>query len=324
MKRLLSVILIVALALSMTAFAADDYDYKATADPEAITVDGVITEEEWGEPIFTTTAYEVLGKQNMGWDFWAFTYPPRTDQYFELYVTNDTDNVYIGARLVNADKDTSCPSSDLMWQYPHFTVTFAKYDKDLICPRIEFQGDMYEQYTCFSIGFVNGDKAQLCTSQGMNTVELDADDFSVAYDDATSSYVYELCISMAYTNIDIWSADAICLGVDVTDAPADIAGGKYGNRYLISKAGERGMAWMGPNNFYFNTTNPLIIKLKDIMSLRGKTYIAEKQIIEEELPPTDRDYYSNYEMMTTTAIGAAVAALFAAAAAVTVVLKKKK
>ena len=84
------------------------------------------------------------------------------------------------------------------------------------------------------------------------------------------------------------------------------------------------MAWFGPNNFYFQTSNPLIIKLNDVMSLRNNLFTPEKLIVKSEIEPLDADYYENYDMMTTTAICAAVAALFAAAAAVVVVIKKAK
>lgn len=321
MKRLITVILIVVLALSMNVFA-QDAPYKAEANPENVVIDGVVGADEWGTPVFTTTPDACLALQSKGWDYWSFT-PATPGQSVEFYITNDTDYVYVAGKMINAKKDLSCPSQDVLWQYPHMVVTFGSYIEGMVCPQIEYQGAQYELYTCYSLGYVAGEPFSVCTSQGINISDanlLTADDIGVTYDDATSTYHYEMRIPLNVTTLDIWSNDTICLGLDFTDAPN---GGQPGNRYLISKAGERGMAWFGPNNFYFQTSNPLIIQLKDVMSMRGELFVAEKLVERTEIEPLDKDYYENYELMSVTAACAATAALFALAAAVVVVLKKK-
>ena len=324
MKKILSVALIIVLALCLSVgVLADDAQYKATANPEKIVVDGVVEAEEWGEPTFTTTPDQTLALQAKGWDFWSFI-PATPGQSVEFYITNDTDYVYCAGKLINAEKDFACPSADLLWRHPHMTVTFGSYIPGMVCPQIEFQGAQYELYTCYTIGMVAGKPFNVCTSQGITVNDasiLTEDDFNITYDDATKTYHYEMRIPLNLTTLDIWNNDTVCLGLDFTDA---FTGGDAGNRYLISKAGERGMAWFGPNNFYFQTSNPLIIKLNDVMSLRNNLFTPEKLIVKSEIEPLDADYYENYDMMTTTAICAAVAALFAAAAAVVVVIKKAK
>ncbi len=321
MKKLLSVLLIIALALSLSiSTIAADAEYKVSSKPDNIVIDGTVNADEWGEPVFSTTPDETLAKQPQGWDYWSFT-PAPAGQRAEFYITNDSDYIYVAGKLIGAEKNLDCPSQDVIWQYPHLVVTFGTYDEYIVCPQIEYQGAYYELYTCYTIGMIAGEPATVCTSQGMTTVDLDEGDYNMSYEDATRSYHYEMRIPMASTSLDIWKSDKICLGLDFTDAPN---GDQPGNRYLISKAGERGLAWFGPNNFYFQTTNPLIIQLNDLESMRGERFYPEKLVIREAIPPTEPDYYKNYELMTITAACAAAAALCAAAAAVVVLVKKSK
>ncbi len=320
MKKIISAILIIVLAFafSISAFAAADY--KVTSDPMKVVIDGVVNKDEWGEPIFKATPDEVLALQSKGWDFWSFV-PAPAGQYVEFYITNDTDYIYVAGKMVNAQKDMGCETPDTLWQHPHMVVTFGSYVEGIVCPKIEYQGDQYELYTCYSLGFVAQKPYTVCTSQGMTTTELSEGDYSVTYDEAEKTYHYEMRIPLNVTSLDIWNNDTICLGLDFTDAHT---GGDAGNRYLISKAGERGMAWFGPNNFHFQYSNPLIIKLNDVMSLRGDLFIPEKTIITSEIEPLSEDYYKNYELMSVSATCSAIAAVFAAAAAIVVLIKKKK
>ncbi len=323
MKRLIAVILAVMVALSLsTGVLAADHQYEVTATSDNIVIDGVVEDGEWGEAVFSTTPAGALALQPTGWDYWSFT-PAPAGQKVEFYITNDADYIYCAGKMIGADK-ADCPSADVLWQYPHMVVTFGTYEKGTVCPKIEFQGDFYELYTCYSVGFVAGEPFNVCTSQGIAVTDaslLTREDFNVSYDAATRTYHYEMRIPLGLTTLDIWNSDTICLGLDFTDAPKN---GQPGNRYLISQAGEKGMGWFGPNNFYFQTSNPLIIKLQDIASLRGTEFTPTKLVERQDVEPLAPDYYDNYELMSVTAICAAVAALFAAAAAIVAVIKKEK
>lgn len=111
----------------------------------------------------------------------------------------------------------------------------------------------------------------------------------------------------------------VVMGLDITDAQK----GEAGNRYLVSQAGERGMAWMGPNVFSHQKTNPLIIALNDADSLRGQRFypIDEQELA---LKKAEAEYAANSPGMTIAAVCAAVAAVCAAAAAAVTVIHAKK
>ena len=210
MKKLIIVALALVLTFScaLPALAASDLEFKVNATAENIVIDGVVSTEEWGQPVFTTTPEKTLANESKGWSYWAFTPAPK-DQYFELYVTNDADYIYIAGKLIGAKKDTSCPDVGQMWQYPHLTVTFSKYVENMICPKVEYEGAMYEVYTCYSTGFVKGNPAQRCTSQGMDTPLLEEDEFAVAYSEEEQAYIYEYKIPYEFTNLDIYKRNIL-------------------------------------------------------------------------------------------------------------------
>jgi len=320
MKKVVSIILALALmlllALSVSASEKAEYFVNTTADN--IVIDGVIDEGEWGDILFTTTPDACLAKAKDGWNFWSFV-PAPVGQHFDLYVTNDASYVYVAGQLVGAEKDMSCTDVANMWEHPHMTFTLAIYDKGLVCPVIEYQGDNYEQYACYAIGFVNGSPAHGCTSQGMDTHELKSDMYSCSYNEATKTYIYECKIPMTYTNLNLLDTDLCVMGIDVTDAALE---GQSGNRYIISQAGERGMAWMGANVFSHQKTHPLIIKLNGADVLMGNVYTP---LTDEEINAKheDRIYNDKAETMAITTVSVAVAAVFALAAAVVCFVTKK-
>ena len=319
MKKIRTIALAAALFLALApAVSAQDAEYAVNAAAETIVIDGTVEAGEWGDPVFTTTPGECQQKQADGWDYWSFT-PAPANQSFELYVANDADYVYVAGKLIGADRDMACTDIADMWRHPHLTFTLAPYDPDLVCPVILFQDDYYEQYACYAIGFVNGSPAQACTSQGMSTYDLAADQYGASYDDASRTYHYECKIPMTYTNLDIWNTNMVVMGLDITDAQK----GEAGNRYLVSQAGERGMAWMGPNVFSHQKTNPLIIALNDADSLRGQRFypIDEQELA---LKKAEAEYAANSPGMTIAAVCAAVAAVCAAAAAAVTVIHAKK
>ena len=320
MKKFVAIMLsaVLCAALALPVFAADA-DYTVNTAADNIVIDGKVDSGEWGEPVFTTTPDECFKKQTDGWNYWSFV-PAPENQSFELYVTNDADYVYVAGKLVNADRDMACTDIADLWQHPHFTFTLAPYEKDLVCPVITFQDEYYEQYVCYALGLVNGAPAQSCTSQGMTTYDLAADQFGASYDDAARTYHYECKIPLAYTNLDISNTNVVVMGLDITDAAKD---GASGNRYLVSQAGERGMAWMGPGVFSHQKTNPLKIALNDADSLRGKRFypIDEQELAMKRL---EAEYAAYRPGMTAAAVCAAVAAVCAASAAAVCVVKNKE
>ena len=320
MKKALALALAAMLILSLTVSVSAGYkpEYTVNADPENIVIDGVINDCEWGDPIFTTTPDECLARKKDGWDYWSFV-PAPADQKFELYVTNDGDNLYVAAKLINAEKDFTCEEPGMMWSHPHFCFTMCPLDKGIVCPVIEFEKELYEQYGCYTIGFVNGQPTQVCTTQGLPTVDLSRDMYDATYDEATRTYTYEVAVPVMYTNVNFMQSSNIAMGIVVGDA---FNGGDGANRYLISKAGERGMAWMGANNFMHQKTHPLMIELNGADSLRTNIYepISEKEI---EFKHQLREYSYNASQMPTATLAAAIAAVFAAAAAVVCLIKAK-
>lgn len=321
MKKIVLIALAAALSLCfiLPASALSLPEYEVTASADNIVIDGRVDDGEWGDPVFTVTPQECVDKIPDGWNYWRFI-PMPENQHFELYVTNDGDNVYVAGKLVGAQEDMTCVDSGNLWEHPHFTFTFAPYDKDYVCPVTKYEGQYYEVYACYSIGFVNGEPVSKCTTQGMDATALDEDMYGASYDAATQTYHYECKFPYRYSNLELANTNVAVMGLDITDAALE---GTSGNRYLVSAAGERAMAWMGPGVFSHNRTNPLKIILHDAESMRTEHF---EPLDEDALAirHAEERYAENSPKMTAVMIFAIVAAVCSLAAATVCVIKYVK
>ncbi len=113
-------------------------------------------------------------------------------QSAKLYITNDTDNLYLAFVLDKCALDTSCTDPGQLWKAAHFGFSVSQYSESTTVQRVEYNGQNYEQYTSFMIGLVNGTKTAVCSTQGMDAWDLPADHYAVAFDAQAGTYTYEV------------------------------------------------------------------------------------------------------------------------------------
>ena len=259
MKKILSLILAAAVILSLTAGMAAK-SLQSTPS-RTIGVDGSISADEWGEPVFSGDKETCWAKHaDYGWDFWQNT-AAVAGQRFSIYFTKDENYAYIGVELTGAaGPDNGCAAVGDLWAHAHMAFTLSAYDASTTVPRITYQGETYEQYGYWMVGLLNGTaKAMESKSQGMDTYSLQDSEYAVSYSAAAGKYAYEVAVPWSATNIDPETHSAVVLSVDLADAYTTTSG----NRYLISPAAQQAGNYLGPNNFRHAASDPLVISLVD-------------------------------------------------------------
>ncbi len=164
-----------------------------------IAIDGKI-EDAWGKAVVSTTP----GHCQETWgNFWQFTGADPADmgQNAKLYVTNDEKYLYVGATIDECDFDETCTDPAKLYAAAHFGFSVSGYDKENTYKHIPFEGDEYEQFTGFMMGFVNGKKASTSNTMGHERWDLPDEDYAVFYDPETRTYTYECRIPFSKTNI---------------------------------------------------------------------------------------------------------------------------
>lgn len=232
----------------------------ASPVPAEITLDGTVTDTEWGEPMIVTSPEHCQQTWGNYWEFDPAAAP--AGQSAKLYVTNDADYIYLAFVLDKCTLDTSCTDAGQLWKAAHFGFTLSKYDANTTMPRITYQGQAYEQYNSFIMGFVNGTKAARNDTQGIVAWDLPDDYYAVAFDAQTGTYTYEVKIPYGRTNIDLAVSRDIALSVS---AGQNYTGGAGTNRYNITTGYANSG---GPANFA-HQNNALKVTLNDALRDNG-------------------------------------------------------
>lgn len=222
----------------------------APAIKEAVKLDGVITDKEWGGSAVVSTT---PGHCQATWgNFWEFDPSSvNLEQNAKLYVTNDADYLYIGATLDEADLDTTCKNVSELYKAAHFNFSVSGYDETNTVKRIPFEGKDYEQYTGFMMGLVNGKPASYTFTQGHAAWELPAEDYAIKYDEATRTYTYEARIPFAKMNV---TTDKVAISASIG---APYTKGDGANRYNLTT----GSATCGGAGNWAHLNNALVFRL---------------------------------------------------------------
>ncbi len=229
MKKLLAFLLAIVMlvSLSVSVFAG--------SEEAEVTVDGVITVEEWGNPVFSGDHNTNWSKAPL-WDYWQFN-PAPADQTYDVYVKKGAEKIYVGVRLNNAsDLDTTCTSIGDLWTHAQLSFTLSKYVASTTVPKVEINGEQREQYSYWRMGLLNGtDKANYCAPQGVEPYTLQDADYEIVYDTAANSYTYEVAIPYSATNITP-DDTAVVLSLDMNDSLLAAGANRYHCSYAASQA----------------------------------------------------------------------------------------
>lgn len=257
--------LLLVMLLAWPVFAVE---HTFTHRADSIVIDGVIETGEWGDPMWSGTADDVLAKRNDGWAFKRHN-PVPDGQRASFYATNDGDYIYVAAVLKNADYDAGCKSTASLTTYPHLSFILAEYDPDTVVTQIIYQNARYDQYAHYCIGLVNGEKNQVCKSQGMALTALDESDYAVRYDAASRSYIYECRVPFTSTYVTLNSGSKLVMSFDLCDANT---GGYSGNRYVLSYGAYAAQAGGGAWYYAAQKSDPFIIEMLTTEKLAENLY----------------------------------------------------
>ena len=191
--------LLMALTVLSVSVAAASY---TVAQPRRVVIDGVATAAEWGDPIYshvTLTQAETVDSALVGqW----FDKTQDTQAAFDLYVTNDEDNVYIGCVVygVNQEVSTAAPEMGL-----HFAFTLSEYVQNTGVRHAMQKSEEYEVYTGYRLYQTVDGQAQAQTiSQAIKVRELhEGRDFAVVYDETARTMTYEVAVALDSTNLSL-------------------------------------------------------------------------------------------------------------------------
>ncbi len=252
MKKMITAIfvLICAACLALPSSAAA---YHASA-PSKITIDGVITEGEWGKPIYRRVTLAQAEESPDGiLRAWWFDGDYEANVSFDFYVTNDNDAIYIGVVVHNTFPDTASTGVNL-WLHHNVTFSLSEFYPDTTVRIIDYQGVPYEAYSGYRMGLL-ADGTMKCEPrvQGRAARELFAyDDYMIVYDSAKKTLTYEVALPLnsAYTTATNNATDPkiavsaiVSLVYDNNTASCSTDGS---NRFLIGLGAARSG---GANNF---------------------------------------------------------------------------
>ena len=142
MKRALSVLMAFALCLGLT-ISVSAGEHAVNGLP-SVTLDGVISEAEWGAPVISgmDKAKATDGSFDSLMTYWDFDPSYSGGETIDLYVNNDSVNLYFGLVIHNTVPDSASTGANL-WQHQNFTFTFSYSSPETTVPHIEFEGAEY-------------------------------------------------------------------------------------------------------------------------------------------------------------------------------------
>ena len=268
MKRCIVFVLLIAILSSLPVFAAESpMSVPVYADPTAptVTVDGKITQEEWGKPDAVFTHEDFANESTPGWHIWNYTGDSSifANQSIELYARRDDTHLYFAFRFVNAHHiDTDEYSAADAWQHAGMRFALGAYNEETnIETGKSGDGASYEKWLAYTLRpKYNAAEDTFITSIGakgnigQSIYKSPVADCYVDEDNLTYSYEVALAFSDMYGVITVDTKD-IVLSFEMTDAC--VAGKECGNRWFVSKA-ER-LAYEDKNKTAFYDNNPIHI-----------------------------------------------------------------
>ena len=216
----------------------------ANGTTPSITVDGTVTASEWGASIGSWTSETVDAA--WGGDATWLDGVDKEGKKVELYARRDSENLYLAFRMVNAQKRengyTASTAAGDAWKYASLSFTMGAYSADSNIVYGTHQGSPYMKYLKYTMR--EQYDAQAGTYTDIVTVDGKGADsyykpvnYIVGWDEASSTYTYEMAIPFEKISTHITAKDDIALAFTITDAKLDSQQG--GNQWHISRAHQK-------------------------------------------------------------------------------------
>lgn len=247
MKKIVALFILAAILMSFPVSAEEtDKTVPLYVSPTVptVTVDGRVTEEEWGKPdaVFTPKDFE----DRPGWALWdLIDYPYIDEQSMELYARRDDKNLYFAFRFVNVHHIDTAYTDTNGWRHPGMRLAIGTYDEQTVITNLEKgYGETYENwYYCNLRPKYDPDRGVFYRTHanGVNCIAESRfydPNAAIFVNEDDLSYEYEIVLPYADLHgVVTAESENIVLSFEMTDALTDgLPETKGANRWFVSEA----------------------------------------------------------------------------------------
>lgn len=276
LKKVLSILLACSMLVSLcatlvTAASPSNVEVMARNDAPVITVDGELSETEWGKPIGSWTKDQIAATS--GWAVWEEA-PSNSNKTIELYVRRDSQKLYLAFRMTHALRREKGATTDLTsgtWKFASTIFNIGVFNKDTNIVNATNSSGTFEKYFKYVLreryDVANDAFIPNATASGKGIAAKPLSSYAIGWEDATNTYTYEVAIPFSDFGGYITATSDLALSFEMTDAKADDKAS--GSRWFISQAcyqaNDRGVTTA------FRDYNPIHVTFSDcyVTSMAG-------------------------------------------------------
>lgn len=245
-------------------------NYTASPMPDQVpTMDGSVTEAEWGNPIIVTNRDHA--RETWGTDGHWRSEPSYYDaeQRAKVWLTNDDTYMYIAATLDKESLGTAWTTDNGdVRMYPQLGLMLAARGDGTTDLQLNTSNKEKRTEFTFSFDKDGNPVAKVSGKYIARPTTLADSDWSVTFNEETGTYTYEARISYAMTNIDPIASNKIAMSVYLSSSNHGTHYNGANNRYNLG----------GPG--YFNSSYQGKCLLMTLNSVVGEdTYIGNSSAI---------------------------------------------
>lgn len=211
--------------------------YKVNG-PKWVTIDGKVSEKEWGKPIYKGVSLQAAqdGTVDTQVTAWWFDASNNQDTTFDLYVTNNDYGVAFACVVHNVPPEDSTDTTS--WRLMSFGFSFSKWEPWSCVEIKNTDGVESEVYSAYRLQLLqDGRLKDTVLSQGTSKWNLYRGyEYQIKYDVTTHSITYEVIVPYAYTNLDLSKSNEMAFSalISLNRDGNTVNGAKNGsNRFLI-------------------------------------------------------------------------------------------
>lgn len=203
MKKI-TVFLVALILLFLMAFPCSAASY-AVSEPAWVNIDGVISTEEWGVPLYEQVTLVQAQTKAIDDALQCRWYDTTTDSdvRLDLYLTHNDTTLYVGCVVTGVNAEIS--TTEQPWQQMNFTFTLSDYQADTGVRHVMEKGKEYEAYTGYRIyQTADGQTHAQTITQGLKPRDLrEGRDYVAVYDAASRTMTYEVAVPLSYTSLSL-------------------------------------------------------------------------------------------------------------------------
>ena len=282
MKKWICLIATIVLLLSLCvpASAASKTPVYKVSEPKWVTIDGNVTEKEWGKPIYkgVTMKQAEDGEIDNRLTAWWYDSSGNADTTFDLYVTNTDENLYVACVVHNVDPETITKGVTPYFstrRHMNFCFTFSKWVDGTGVYITDHLGTKYEQFTGYRVYLATDGKMYAeAFTQGVNSKPIFPNkDYVAKYDEKTRTMTYEVAVPFVLSNVEIEKNNEIAFSAVIAlDNQSNTISceGDGPNRFLVGLGAQNG----GGAEKYSHTDGCIKIELATFSQIQSMKEIS--------------------------------------------------